>query len=186
MQNRWSPAARVAALAVRRAKSFQRGKAKNGSASPSGSSTVYAGGTATFDERTGKYVTASPVKDIQADKVGVPSSGSTKPKGVTTPGGAAVKDVFAGGSATFDERTGKRVVAPGAKLETREQTTSKRVPTGPIYRDPPPDSPYWKDPKFVASWKRSNPGKRVPIRNRVFIAGKRYTRVGDRLVPDVR
>jgi len=129
--------------------------------------------------------------------------------------------VYAGGSATFDERTGKR-----------------KIPEKNIWI-PPPDSPHWKDPKFVESFKRGveerkkagniplpnifysstypqggpwkadnqgitrydskNPvdpskgGYNVPktpsttrLPSRVVIKGKRYTRVGGRLVPDAR
>jgi hypothetical protein len=150
--------------------------------------------------------------------------------------------VYAGGSATFDERTGKRVTPRSAKLERVPSAikTAENIPEINIWI-PPPDSPHWKDPKFVESFKRGiaerkkaalatrtiplpnifysssypyGPGqegsqgitrydpknpvdpskggyglpkKKAPVpKPRVIVGGKRYTRVGGRLYPDVR
>ena len=177
MNNRWSDAARTAALAVRQARTL-----------------------------AGRLV-----------------AGVTKPKpkkALSRP--KADPMVYAGGSATFDERTGKRIPEKNIWI-------------------PPPDSPHWKDPKFVESfkraveqrkkastvpppnifysstytqggpWKPDNQGiirydpndpdlaarlgypgakrsqttpQRLPPR--VVIKGKRYTRVGGKLIADVR
>jgi hypothetical protein len=92
MENRWSDAARTAALAVRQARALA-GKPVAGVAK------------------------AKPKKAMSAPK----------PNPM----------VYAGGSATFDERTGKR--------------NNK----GPNIWIPPPDSPYWKDEKWVAAFKKT-------------------------------
>jgi hypothetical protein len=63
--------------------------------------------------------------------------------------------VYAGGSATFDERTGKRIAPRSAKLERvpRVPATVGNIPEKEVWI-PPPDDPLWQDPKFVESFKR--------------------------------
>lgn len=197
MNNRWSDAARTAALAVRQARTLA----------------------------------ARPVK---GNDKGKPKKALSAPKPSPM--------VYAGGSATFDERTGKRVTPRSAKLERVPSAikTAENIPEINIWI-PPPDSPHWKDPKFVESFKRGiaerkkaalatrtiplpnifysssypyGPGqegsqgitrydpknpvdpskggyglpkKKAPVpKPRVIVGGKRYTRVGGRLYPDVR
>jgi hypothetical protein len=178
MENRWTDAARTAALAVRQARALA----------------------------------GRPVAGVAKAK---PKKALSRPKPNPM--------VYAGGSATFDERTGKN-----------------KVPEKNIWI-PPPDSPHWKDPKFVESfkraveqrkkastvpppnifysstypqggpWKADNQGiirydpndpdlaarlgypgakrsQKTPQRlpPRVVIKGKRYTRVGGKLIADVR
>jgi len=92
MENRWSENARIAAIAVRRAKALQRGKPVPEMRLPGqrrkpvwnmvkkGSPMVYAGGSANFDERTGKRV-VSPRAKLERPlpiKVSDPVSGGGK------------------------------------------------------------------------------------------------------------
>jgi len=91
MKNRWTDAARSAALAVRQARALA----------------------------------GRPVAGVAKAK---PKKALSRPKPSPM--------VYAGGSATFDERPGKH-----------------KIPEKNIWI-PPPDSPHWKDPKFVESFKR--------------------------------
>jgi len=75
--------------------------------------------------RQARTLMGRPVNDGQRAK---PRKAKSSPK--------PVLDLFAGGSANFDERTGTR-----------------KTPEINIWI-PPPDAPEWNDPKFVESFKR--------------------------------
>jgi hypothetical protein len=167
MNNRWTDAARAAALVVRQARAMAarpvgftlKGKPKNGMTATKPNPMVYAGGSTTFDERTGKYVTSATNKDIQADKVGTP----VKRKRI------------------ISVKLDRPRIGPILTTVTAGGGTPKIE--GPIFRDPSPDSHYWQDPDFVESWKKCNPGRKVPMRNRVVIAGRVCIVSGGRIIP---
>jgi hypothetical protein len=150
--------------------------------------TVYAGGSATFDETTGKRLLgasgSAPVSGVPVASGGVaPKTGAIPPKNVFIPanGGKGTQyevgmadlvdkkkkgdvspspTVYAGGSASFNETTGKRVAGGVVRPQ---------VGAGAMPPKTPPVSGGGKKPAEVV---------------RYVIGGKRYTTVGNMLVPD--
>ena len=166
MNNRWSDAARLAALAVRKARAFaanpqDKGKdtPKMGGLAKKPSPMAYAGGSATFDESTGTRNNPGP-------HIWIPPNG-----GVGTQYEEGMKDLVAK----------KKLLA----ANTLPQPNIFYSSTGPQ-----------KPTAIAAMPPKTMPPKRPPISGggegvietdtmRYIIGGKRYTKVGNKLVPDV-
>jgi hypothetical protein len=156
MNNRWSDAARTAALAVRQARALagrpvqEKAKSKKGLSALKSSPMVYAGGSATFDERTGKRI---PEKNIWIPPPNDPHWNDP-----------AFVESF------------KREIAK------RKVTSSTPPGTQGIIRYDP------KNPVDASKGGYGLPKKKAtPVpKPRVIVGGKRYTRVGGKLYPDVR
>ncbi len=177
MNNRWSDAARAAALAVRQKRAFAANPRKPIEAPKPGRSApkpmapkpmVYAGGSATFDESTG-------TRSNPGRNVWIPSNGG---KGTQYEEG--MKDL-----------EGKKLLA-AKPLPKPNIFYSSSVP-GPLDRqsnqgiryDPKnPDHPQSPMPPKRPPGGKSHP-KSSSDGTRVIIGGKRYTRVGNKFTPDV-
>jgi len=176
MNNRWSDAARTAALAVRQARALagrpvkgnDKGKPKKALSRPKPSPMVYAGGAATFDERTGKR--KIPEKNIWIPPPDCPHWKDPK----------------------FVE---------SFKRGVEERKKAGNIPLPNIFYSStyPQGGPWKADNQGITRYDSKNPvdpskgGYNVPktpsttrLPSRVVIKGKRYTRVGGRLVPDAR
>ncbi len=190
LDNRWSDAARQAALSVRRARAMMANPrkanpvVKKGKQAPKPS--VYAGASPTFDERMGK-------RNNTEMSVWVPPPDSPywkDPKFVES---------FNKGIA---DQNKKKLLAANA-LPKPNIFYSSTGPKGPLDRQTPQGILRW-DPKNpvdasklgynMGTGKKYMPpmpprgkgGKNIPRveTGRVIIGGKRYTRVGNMLVPD--
>ena len=186
MKNRWSDAARAAALAVRKARAFAanprdkgQGVPKRGGLARKAYPMVYAGGSATFDESTG-------TRNNPGKNVWIPPNGG---KGTQYEDG-------------MKELEGKKLLA-AKPLPKPNIFYSSTGPKGPLDRQTPQGILRW-DPKNpldpaklgynMGDGKKPMPPKRPPGGGgkkiprvevgRVIIGGKRYTRVGNKLVPD--
>jgi hypothetical protein len=174
MKNRWSDAARVAALAVRKARAMManprnkgQGVPKRGGTAKIPSPIVHAGGSATFEERTG-------TRNNPGKNVWIPPNGG---KGTQYEEG-------------MKELEGKKLLA--AKQLPKPNIFYSSVVPGPLDRQTNQAIRY--DPKNPYHPQSPMPPKRPPVvggkrpkageRARVIIGGKRYTRVGNMLVPD--
>jgi hypothetical protein len=177
MKNRWSDAARAAALAVRKARAFAanpRGKGqgapKRGGLARKAYPMAYAGGSATFDENTG-------TRNNPGKHVWIPPNG-----GVGTQYEEGMKALVAKKNFYVDA---KGVPQPNIFY-------SSTGPKGPLDRQTPQGIRY--DPKNPDHPQSPMPPKRPPGGKgkniprveigRVIIGGKRYTRVGNKLTPD--
>lgn len=185
MENRWSDAARAAALAVRKARAFAANPRDKEKSSPvkgglkrKPSPMVYAGGSKDFDERSG-------TRNNPEKLIWMPSNGGK---------GTQYEEGMKG-------LEGKKPLAANP-LPKPNIFYSSAVP-GPLDRQAPQGIFRW-DPKnpLDASELGYNTGKgktgtkAMPPRRppkttvprteggRVIIGGKRYTRVGNKLVPD--
>ena len=185
MKNRWSDAARAAALAVRKARAFAanprdkgQGVPKKGGLARKPFPMVHAGGSAAFDERTGTRNNPGP-------HIWIPPNGG---KGTQYESG-------------MKKLEGKKLL-PAKALPKPNIFYSSAVP-GPLDRQTPQGILRW-DPKNpldasklgynMGDGKKIMPPKRPPgggIRKteitdgtRYIIGGKRYTRVGNKLTPD--
>jgi hypothetical protein len=175
LDNRWSDAARQAALAVRKARAFAANPRKDNPVPKRGGLVpkpmVHAGGSATFDERTGKR------------------NNTEKHIWIPPPDDPAWNDP------KFVESF-KRGVAERKK----KGLTTAKYPYGPeiFYSStgllrPPPVSERYKDDWLTISQRKAKEAEQArkkypkPSSNgtRVIIGGKRYTRVGNKLTPDV-
>jgi hypothetical protein len=176
MNNRWSDAARLAALTVRQARALAgrpvaaKAKPKKGLSAPKPSPMVYAGGSATFDERTGKRI---PEMNIWIPPPNDPHWNDP-----------AFVESFKRGVA---ERKKTGLATPS--IPKPNIFYSSAYPYGPgqegvqgIFRYDP------KNPVDPSKGGYGLPKKKAPQipKPRVIIAGKRYTRVGGRLYADVR
>ena len=176
MKNRWSDAARLAALAVRKARAFaanpqDKGKAdpKRGGLAKKPSPMAYAGGSATFDESTG-------TRNNPGKNVWIPPNG-----GVGTQYEEGMKYLVA-----------KKKLLAANPLPKPNIFYSSSVP-GPLDRQVPQGGIRY-DPKNPDHPQSPMPPKRPPIGGagktemtdgmRYIIGGKRYTRVGNKLTPD--
>jgi hypothetical protein len=186
MKNRWSDAARAAALAVRKARAFAanprdkgQGVPKKGGLARKPFPMVHAGGSAAFDERTGTR--NNPEKLIWIPRNG--GKGTQYEEGMKGLGGKKLL-----------------VAKPLPKPNIFYSSTG---PRGPLDRQTPQGILRW-DPERpnlaeelgynTGKGKKSMPPKRPPggggtniprgETGRVIIGGKRYTRVGNKLVPD--
>jgi hypothetical protein len=175
MNNRWSDAARAAALAVRKARAFAanprdkgKGDPQKGGLARKSYPMAYMGGSATFDESTG-------TRNNPGKNVWIPPNGG---KGTQYEDG-------------MKELEGKKLLA-AKPLPKPNIFYSSTGPKGPLDRqtnqgiryDPKnPDHPQSPMPP-----KRPPGGKSYPKPStdgtRVIIGGKRYTRVGNKLTPD--
>jgi hypothetical protein len=184
MKNRWSDAARAAALAVRKARAFAANPQKDNPVPKKGGLArkpfpmVYAGGSVTFDESTGTRNNPGP-------HIWIPPNGG---KGTQYEEG-------------MKELEGKKLLA-AKPLPKPNIFYSSAVP-GPLDRQTPQGILRW-DPERpnladelgynTGKGKKPMPPKRPPggksypkpssDRTRVIIGGKRYTRVGNKLTPD--
>jgi hypothetical protein len=199
MENRWTDAARTAALAVRQARALAgrpvagvaKAKIKKALSRPKPNPMVYAGGSATFDERTGKRVTPRSAKLDRVPRV--PTTVSNIPEKevwIPPPDSPHWQDP------KFVESF-KRGIAERKKAST---AGSKTIPPPNIfYSSSYPMGPgqegnqgiFRYDPKTPVDASKGGYGlpkkKTTPIpKPRVIIGGKRYTRVGGRLYPDAR
>ena len=173
MKNRWSDAARAAALAVRKARAFAANPQKDNPVPKKGGLArkaypmAYAGGSATFDESTGTRNNPGP-------HIWIPPNGG---KGTQYEEG-------------MKELEGKKLLA-AKPLPKPNIFYSSAVP-GPLDRQTNQAIRY--DPKNPDHPQSPMPPKRPPVvggkkiprveTGRVIIGGKRYTRVGNKLVPD--
>jgi hypothetical protein len=199
MENRWSDAARTAAIAVRQARALAgrpvggvaKAKPKKALSTPKRNPMVYAGGSATFDERTGKRVAPRSVKLDRVPRV--PTTVSNIPEKevwIPPPDSPHWQDP------KFVESF-KRGIAERKKASTAGSKTipppnifySSSYPMGPgqeghqgIFRYDPKNPDLAEKLGYPVPKKKTAP---VP-KPRVIIRGKRYTRVGGRLYPDVR
>jgi len=185
MRNRWSDAARAAALAVRKARAFAanprdkgQGVPKRGGLARKAYPMAYAGGSATFDESTG-------TRNNPGKNVWIPRNGG---KGTQYEEG-------------MKELEGKKLLA-AKPLPKPNIFYSSAVP-GPLDRqtnqgilryDPKNPLDASKLGYNMGDGKKPMPPKRPPRGGgtkiprvevgRVIIGGKRYTRVGNKLTPD--
>ena len=180
MKNRWSDAARLAALAVRQARAFAANPDKgNAVPQPGGRApkpmapnpAVYKGGSATFDERTGKRnntemnVWIPPPNDphwndpafVESFKRGV---AERKKSGLAAETFPTKPNIFY--SSAYPYGPGQEGINPG------DNTGTGKSPM-------PPKQP----PGGGTGTKKRTEGTRY------IIGGKRYTKVGNKLVPDV-
>jgi len=176
MNNRWSDAARTAALAVRQARALAgrpvagKAKPKKALSAPRSSPMVYAGGSATFDERTGKRI---PEANIWIPPPEHPLWDDPK-----------FVESFKRGVA---ER--KKAVLATRTIQQPNIFYSSTHPYGPGQEGVQGITRY--DPKNPVDASKGGYGlpkkKAAPVpKPRVIVAGKRYTRVGGRLYADVR
>jgi hypothetical protein len=186
MKNRWSDAARAAALAVRKARAFAanprdkgQGVPKRGGLARKAYPMAYAGGSASFDESTA-------TRDNPGKNVWIPPNGG---KGTQYEEG--MKDLVS-----------KKKLLAANPLPKPNIFYSSAVP-GPLDRQTPqgilrwdPERPNLADELGYNTGKGKKPmppkrpprggGKNIPRVEigRVIIGGKRYTRVGNKLTPD--
>ena len=174
MKNRWSDAARAAALAVRKARAFAANPQKDNPVPKKGGLArkaypmAYAGGSATFDETTG-------TRNNPGKNVWIPPNGG---KGTQYEEG-------------MKELEGKKLLA-AKPLPKPNIFYSSTGPKGPLDRQTNQGIRY--DPKNPDHPQSPMPPKRPPGGGimkteitdgmRYIIGGKRYTRVGNKLVPD--
>ena len=194
MKNRWSDAARLAALAVRQARAFAANPDKgNAVPQPGGRApkpmapnpAVYKGGSATFDETTGKRnntemnVWIPPPNDphwndpafVESFKRGV---AERKKTGLTTATFPTKPNIFYSSS------------VPGP-LDRQAQGILRYDPKNPLdasklgynMGDSKKSMPPKQPPGGGTGTKKRTEGTRY------IIGGKRYTKVGNKLVPDV-
>jgi len=199
MNNRWSDAARTAALAVRQARALA-GRPVAGKPKPrkalsmhKPSPVVYPGGTATFDERTGKRVLRVPGRPpsligkierplpIKVSDPGTSGSKKVPPMNVWVP----PPDDPHWSDPKFVESFNK---ATGAKVKIKPPNIfySSAYPYGPgqeggtqgiIRYDP-------NDPDLATRIGYKTGKKNLPpVRSRVVIGGKVYIRSGNKLIP---
>ena len=207
MKNRWSDAARLAALAVRKARAFAANPDKgNAVPQPGGRApkpmapkpTAFAGGSATLDERTGARLDGSiagpkPVAKVPYAKDNVPGNPGLHiwipPPNDPHWNDPAFVESFNRGVA---ERK-KAGLAAGTFPTQPNIFYSSAVP-GPLDRQVPQGGIRY-DPQNPDHPQSPMPPKRPPgggtgktkttDGTRVIIGGLRYTRVGNKLVPDV-
>jgi len=190
LDNRWSDAARQAALAVRKARAFGANPQianpvpKQGGLAPK--PTVYAGASPTFDEKTGKRnnteinVWIPPPNDpvwndpkfVESFKKGI---AERKKKELTT--------------ATFPTQPNIFYSSTGP-----QRPLDKQAPQGILRYDPKKPLDASKLGYNMGTNKKSMPsmppktqGPKKTVKAdgmRYIIGGKRYTRIGNKLVPD--
>ena len=207
LDNRWSDAARQAALAVRKARAFAANPRKDNPTPKRGGLApkpmVYAGGSATFDERTGKRIEGN----VKGNKpiVKVPYAKDTEPGNpglhIWIPPNGGVGTQYEDGMK--DLVTKKKLLASNT-LPKPHIFYSSTGPKGPLDRQAPQGILRY-DPKNpvdasklgynmgtgTKSMPPMPPKTRVPKKTertdgmRYIIGGKRYTRVGNKLTPDV-
>jgi hypothetical protein len=199
MNNRWSDAARTAALAVRQARTLaarpvkgnDKGKPKKALSAPKPSPMVYAGGSATFDERTGKRIVP---RSAKLERV---------PRVPTTVGNIPEKEVWIPPPDSPHWQDPKFVESFKRGIAERKKAATAGAKTVPppniFYSSSYPQGPGQEDVKSIFRYDPKNPvdaskggyglpkKKTTPVpKPRVIVGGKRYTRVGGRLYPDVR
>lgn len=197
MKNRWSDSARVAAVAVRRAKALHRGRPvnvdpkrpKKALSMHKPSPVVYPGGSATFDERTGKRVVTVPgrppsmIGKIERPlpiTVSDPGRKKVPPMNVWVPPPDDPHWSDPKFVESFNKATGAnvKVTSPkGGGLPPPEIFQGIRGGAQGIIRYDP------NDPD-LATRLGYNTGKknRPPVRSRVVIGGKVYIRSGNKLI----
>lgn len=217
MRNRWSDAARAAALAVRQARAFAANPQNKGQGVPQKgvlarkpSPMVYAGGSPDFDESTGTRIAGSgtgpkPVVKVPYANDNAPGNPGLHiwipPPNAPEWNDPAFVESFKRGVA---ER--KKTGLTAGTLPSKPNIFYSSAVPGPLDRQAPQGILRW-DPKRpnLAEELGYNTGKgksgtkamppRRPPRGggknfprgeagRVIIGGKRYTRVGNKLVPD--
>jgi hypothetical protein len=173
LDNRWSDAARLAALAVRKARAMLANPRKANPAVKKGKQapkpSLYVGASATFDERTGK-------RNIPEKNIWIPPPDShywkdtkwvedfkktvaeNKKTGITNP-------KFPNGPNIFYSSTGPKGPLDESKLGYTTGTGKQPMPPMP--------------PK-----KGGSGTPQITDGIRYIIGGKRYTKIGNKLVPD--
>jgi hypothetical protein len=182
MKNRWSDAARVAALAVRKARAMMANPRNKGDATPKRGGLArkaypmaYAGASATFDESTGTrnnpglhiWIPPPDAKEwddpkfVESFKRGV----AERKKASLAAGTLAAKpNIFyssTGPKGPLDRQTNQGI---------RYDPKNPDHPQSPMPPKPPPGGGIGKT--------------EITDGMRYIIGGKRYTRVGNKLVPD--
>jgi hypothetical protein len=195
MNNRWSDAARTAALAVRQARALAgkpvKGvtKPKKGLSRPKPSPMVYAGGSATFDERTGKRIAP---RSAKLERV---------PRVPTTVGNIPEKEVWIPPPDDPHWQDPKFVESFKRGIAERKKAAlaTRTIPLPNIfYSSSYPYGPGQEGSQGITRYDPKNPvdasqgGYGLPKKKtasvpkpRVIVGGKRYTRVGGRLYPDI-
>ena len=208
MNNRWSDAARAAALAVRKARAFAanprdkgKGEPRKGGLARKAYPMAYMGGSATFDESTGTRIAASVPGTMPAAKVPYAKDDvrGNPGKHIWIPPNGGKGTQYEDGMKDLE---GKKLLA-AKPLPKPNIFYSSTGPKGPLDRQTPQGILRW-DPKRpnlaeelgynMGDGKKSMPPKRPPRGKsypkpssdgtRVIIGGKRYTRVGNKLTPD--
>ena len=185
MKNRWSDAARAAALAVRKARAFAanpqdkgKGVPKRGGLARKPFPMVRAGGSAAFDERTGTR--NNPEKLIWIPRNG--GKGTQYEEGMK---GLGSKKLLAAKPLPKPNIFYSSAV-PGPLDRQTNQGILRYDPKNPL--DASKLGYNMGDGKKPMPPKRppGGVGKRIKLgeMSRVIIGGKRYTRVGNKLVPD--
>jgi hypothetical protein len=197
MNNRWSDAARAAALAVRKARAFAanprdkgKGEPKKGGLARKSYPMAYMGGSASFDESTGTRIAASVPGTMPAAKVPYAKDDvrGNPGKHIWIPPNGGKGTQYEDGMKDLE---GKKLLAakPPPKPNIFYSSTG---PKGPLDRQTNQGIRY--DPKNPDHPQSPMPPKRPPAgggkniprveTGRVIIGGKRYTRVGNKLTPD--
>jgi hypothetical protein len=238
MKNRWSDAARAAALAVRQKRAFAANPQDKGKAVPQPGGrapkpmapkpTVFAGGSATFDESTGTRIDGSvagpkpvlkvpyakdnvrgnpglhiwipPPNDphwndpafVESFKRGVAERKKTGLAAGTFP---TKPNIFYSSSYPYGPGQEGRVMQGILRFDPKNPLDAAKLGynTGTGKRSVPPVSERYKDDWLTISQRRAKEAAERagsyprPSGNatRVIIGGKRYTRVGNKLTPDV-
>ena len=185
MKNRWSDAARAAALAVRKARAFAanpqdkgKGVPKRGGLARKPFPMVRAGGSAAFDERTGTR--NNPEKLIWIPRNG--GKGTQYEEGMKGLGGKKLlaakplpkPNIFYSSAVPgpLDRQTNQGILRYDPKNPLDASKLGYNMGSGKKIMPPMPPKP--QGPKKTE----------ITDGMRYIIGGKRYTRVGNKLVPD--
>ena len=217
MKNRWSDAARAAALAVRKARAFAANPQDKGKAVPQPGGrapkpmapkpTVFAGGSATFDESTGKRIPEKniwipPPNDphwndpafVESFKRGVAERKKTGLAAGTFP---TQPNIFYSSAVPgpLDRQVPQEGIRYDPKNPDHPQSPMppQRPPAGGVPKAPVRKTEIQVEKRVVpkntvslsGGVKTKAFGLMAVPKTRFVIAGKRYTKVGNKLVPDV-
>jgi len=185
MRNRWSDAARAAALAVRKARAFAanprdkgQGVPKRGGLARKAYPMAYAGGSATFDESTGTR--NNPGKNVWIPRNG--GKGTQYEEGMKELEGKKLlaakplpkPNIFYSSAVPgpLDRQTNQGILRYDPKNPLDASKLGYNMGSGKKIMPPMPPKP--QGPKKTE----------ITDGMRYIIGGKRYTRVGNKLVPD--
>ena len=192
MKNRWSDAARAAALAVRKARAFAANPRDKGQGVPQKGGLArktypmaYAGASATFDESTGKRIPEKniwipPPNDphwndpafVESFKRGVAERKKTGLAAGTFPSKPNIFYSSTGPKGPLDRQTPQGILRWDPKRPNLAEELGYNMGSGKKIMPPMPPKP--QGPKKTE----------ITDGMRYIIGGKRYTRVGNKLVPD--
>jgi hypothetical protein len=206
MKNRWSDAARAAALAVRKARAFAANPQDKGKAVPQPGGrapkpmapkpTVFAGGSATFDESTGKRIPEKniwipPPNDphwndpafVESFKRGVAERKKTGLAAGTFP---TKPNIFYSSSYPYGPGQEGRVMQGIFRYDPVNPVDAAKLGynMGDGKKSMPPKRPPVKPPVKPTIPTKTGVEKIGTTKIRVVIAGKRYTKVGNMYYPD--